>query len=226
MLPSTIRAVAFDAVGTVMFPNPPAADVYSETALQHGIVISPTEVSVQFRAAIRREDEIDRTAKWVTSEARERERWWRIVTDALPGVPASCFNELFAHFAKPGSWKVPAEVGPVLEALANRGIKLGLASNYDSRLRPVLEGLPQLQPLADRVVVSSEVGVRKPGGEFFKAVTEAMDELPERIAFVGDDRVNDYDGATTAGMFAVLLDPANQHGEGIARIQVLTDLFT
>jgi FMN phosphatase YigB (HAD superfamily) len=32
-----------------------------------------------------------------------------------------------------------------------------------------------------------------------------MDEPPERIAFVGDDGPNDYDGAAAAGMVAVLL---------------------
>ena len=36
-----------------------------------------------------------------------------------------------------------AEVGTVLETLDHRGYTLGLASNYDHRLRSVVAGLPE-----------------------------------------------------------------------------------
>ena len=36
-----IRAVAFDAVGTLIFPNPGAATVYAEAAGRHGIAANP-----------------------------------------------------------------------------------------------------------------------------------------------------------------------------------------
>ena len=48
---------------------------------------------------------------------------------------------------------------------------------------------------------------------------------PERIAFVGDDRVNDFEGATAAGLFPVLLDPDSTPGPGNRTIRSLTSLI-
>lgn len=224
-LPSDIRAVVFDAVGTVMIPVPSAAEVYSETAWRYGVTVSPAEVATRFRVALAIEDEIDREAGWVTSEARERERWRRVVTHALPQTPPEAFDVLFAHFADPRSWRVPTGTADVLEALARHGIALGLASNYDARIRTILPGLTELRPLADRVVVSSEVGGRKPGRPFFAAVAAVMGEPPTRIAFVGDDRTNDYDGAAAAGMVPTLLDPEGRHSDLVRRVTTLTALL-
>ena len=38
-----IRAVCFDAVGTLLIPNPPAVEVYVDFATRHGLVISGAE---------------------------------------------------------------------------------------------------------------------------------------------------------------------------------------
>ena len=48
----------------------------------------------------------------------------------------------------PQAWRCEPEAGAVLEELAARGYRLGVASNYDRRLRPVVEGLPALRRLA------------------------------------------------------------------------------
>ena len=39
-----IRAVAFDAVGTLIFPNPGAATVYAEAAARHGMSMDPADI--------------------------------------------------------------------------------------------------------------------------------------------------------------------------------------
>jgi putative hydrolase of the HAD superfamily len=225
MLPPSIRAVVFDAVGTVLFPDPAAADVYAETARRFGLDVSPTDLTTRFLPALAAEDGIDRAAGWVTSEVRERIRWQRIVTTVLPGASPACFDHLFAHFADPAAWRVADGAEAVFDALAARGLKLGLASNYDARLRAVLAGRPELRPLAGRVVVSAEVGVRKPGRAFFHAVEDAVGEPPGRIAFVGDDRANDFDGAVAAGMYAVLFDPADRHPAVAPRVRALAELL-
>jgi putative hydrolase of the HAD superfamily len=225
MLPPSIRAVVFDAVGTVLFPDPPAAVVYAETARRFGLKVSPTDVTARFFPALAAEDAIDRAAGWVTSEARERIRWQRIVTTVLSGSSPECFDQLFAHFADPAAWRVADGAEAVFEALTARGLKLGLASNYDARLRAVLSGRPELRPVAGRVVVSSEAGVRKPGRAFFHAVEDAVAEPPGRIAFVGDDRANDFDGAVAAGLFAVLYDPADRHPAVAPRVRTLSELL-
>jgi putative hydrolase of the HAD superfamily len=85
-----------------------------------------------------------------------------------------------------------------------------MGTNYDSRVRSVIAGLPGLAPLQDRVVVSAAIGFRKPAPEFFQEVARTMGCEPRHVLFVGDDVENDFEGASAAGMEAVLLDPRGQ----------------
>src|SRR6478736_3784360 len=97
------------------------------------------------------------------------------------------------------------EAAPVIDSLGRRGFILGIGSNYDARLRTVLDGFPALARLEERMVISSEVGYRKPAREFFRAVVRRAGCEAGEILFVGDDRANDYEGATAAGLQALLL---------------------
>jgi putative hydrolase of the HAD superfamily len=220
-----IRAVFFDAVGTVLFPDPGAPHVYAETAAAFGLPADPAAVLAKFKAAFRREEEVDRAGGWVTSEQREEDRWRAIVAESLPGAPAGVFESLYGHFARPEAWRVPDGTAAMLEELAARGVVLGLASNYDSRLETVLAGRPELAWLRGRVVISSQVGVRKPGAGFFTEVLARAGCEPGEILFVGDDVENDYEGATAAGFRAVLLDPAGRWPEVARRVKRLDEVL-
>lgn len=219
-----VRAVFFDAVGTVLHPEPGAPAVYAAAAERFGLTADPAVILARFREAYLREEAADRAAGWLTSEGREVERWRAIVAESLPGSPAACFDDLYGHFAGPAAWRVPADAPPLFAALAARGLTLGLASNYDSRLEAVLAGRPELAPLAGRVVVSSRVGVRKPGAGFFAAVASAAGCRPDEILLVGDDLDNDFRGATAFGMRAVLLDPRGRYADVTPRIAALAEL--
>jgi putative hydrolase of the HAD superfamily len=227
LVPPNVRAVFFDAVGTLLFPDPPAPVIYAEVARRHGLALSPTEVRERFVAAYRLEEDADVAREWVTSEARERDRWRRIVTETLEGAadPEACYAHLFDHFARPEAWRVSPDASDVFAALRARDLLLGLGSNYDDRLWSVLAGFPELAPLRDRVLISSAVGVRKPGAAFFREAARAAGCDVSDVLFVGDDLGNDYEGATAAGMPAVLLDPHGKHPEIAQRIGRLAELL-
>jgi len=227
-IPPNTRAVFFDAVGTLLFPEPSAPVVYAETARRFGLVLSQGDVRTRFVAAYHVEETADAGTDWTTSEERERERWRRIVTDTLVGVtdPDGCYRHLFDHFAQPGAWRVAHDAADVFAALRARGFRLGLGSNYDERLWSVLAGFPELAPVCDRVLISAAVGVRKPGEGFFRAVARAAECSVSDVLFVGDDFGNDYEGATAAGMPAVLLDPHNRYPDVPHRIASLIELLS
>lgn len=221
-----VRAVAFDAVGTLIFPTPGAATVYAEVAARHGLAVNPAEISPKLWQQFRLEEDIDRAAGWVTSERREEDRWRNIVLAALPGATDELFRELYSHFARPTSWSVPPDAAERLASLRSRGFLTGMASNYDSRLSAVVNGTPALAPVRDRLVISSLVGVRKPGPAFFSnGVVPAMGVPAGEILFVGDDPENDYLGATAAGMRAVLLDPEGKSPTVRDRVAGLRELL-
>jgi putative hydrolase of the HAD superfamily len=223
-----VRAVFFDAVGTLIRPEPPAPVVYAAVGRRFGSRRDAADIAVRFGEAFRREEAWDRAQGLQTSEAREFQRWRRIVGAVLDDVSDldACFEELFAHFGRPGAWACDAEAGPTLAELAGRGLTLGVASNYDSRLRSVAAGLAALRP-ASHLVISSEVGWRKPAAGFFRAIEEAVGLPAGAILYVGDSRESDYEGARRAGLRAVLLDPRGEDDSAdLVRVRSLSRLKT
>jgi len=224
-----IRAVFFDAVGTVIFPNPTITEIYGDVAVRHGGQRKPLdELRQSFARSFAEQETVDITLNWRTSDARERERWQIIVASSLDDVtnPDAAFEELYQHFSRGAAWRVPTGIAGVLDSMQSRGLILGMGSNYDSRLIQVMDELTELRLLRDRLVISSLVGCRKPAKAFFEAVIARAGVPAESILFVGDDLQNDLQGAQAAGLQAVLLDP-NQRGPlDQPRIQDLTDLLT
>jgi putative hydrolase of the HAD superfamily len=223
-----IRAVYFDAVGTLIHPEPPAPVVYAAVARRHGSGLSLEQIRARFRAAFAAEEARDRAANLRTSEAREVRRWRHIVAGVLDDVTdgEACFRELYEHFSRPETWACDPQAGPILEGLAASGYLVGMASNYDHRLRLVAAGKPELRPVG-RLVISSEVGWRKPAAEFFAAVCESAGVPAGSILYVGDDPDNDYHGAERVGLLPVLLDREGRQAAAVSRrIERLGDLVS
>jgi putative hydrolase of the HAD superfamily len=213
MIPENVKAIFFDAVGTLIHPEPAAAAVYWEVGRRHGTRYDLDQIAKRFTAAFAKEEEIDRENGWRTSEEREYRRWQQIVGTVLDDVadPRACFLELYEHFSRPTAWRLEPEAPAIFRELNKRGYLLGMASNYDRRLRSVVAGLPlgQLQHL----VISSEVGWRKPARGFYSAMCAAAGLPAAQVLYIGDDPDNDYQGAINAGLQAVLLDRALRHTE-------------
>jgi putative hydrolase of the HAD superfamily len=210
MIPPDVRAVFFDAVGTLIHPEPPAAAAYAGVARALGSRLTEAEIATRFRTAFSRQEALDRSGGWRTSEERERRRWRAIVSEVLDDVcdAERCFQDLFTHFARPVAWRCDPGAAEVLTELDRRGCAVGLASNYDGRLHTVVAGFPELRPLR-HVVISSEVGWRKPSPQFFGALCALAGLPPAQVLHVGDDRVNDYEGALAAGLRALLVGAGN-----------------
>ena len=67
--------------------------------------------------------------------------------------------------------------------------------------------------------------MRKPGAGFFREAARAANADVSEVLFVGDDLGNDYEGATAAGLPAVLLDPHGRHAHVPHRVTRLTELL-
>jgi putative hydrolase of the HAD superfamily len=222
-----IAAVAFDAVGTLIYPQPAAPVIYAQVGRMHGSQRNIEQIGARFAAAFQQEELHDRQAGFRTSEQRERLRWQRIVSQVLDDVsnPESCFQELFEHFSRPDAWRTNEDAAVTLGRLAAQGLVIAIASNYDHRLRSVAAGKPELRPVA-HLIISSEVGWRKPAPQFFRAVSQACQVAPAQIVFIGDDLVNDYQPAQTAGMRPVLLSSDSKAAEqGFLQIGRLAELL-
>jgi putative hydrolase of the HAD superfamily len=207
-LKNGISGLLLDAVGTLIRPVPSVAETYAAAARRQGVVLATEEVRTRFAAHFQ-SDEIHADRGWLsTDENTERERWRRIVTQVLPEVSDSerAFWELWDHFGRAASWRSYPDVAPALSRLAARGISICIGSNFDRRLRQVVAGLPELAACAGSLVISSEVGFRKPHSSFFLAACVQLHLPPDKVLCVGDDVENDVRGAINAGLSGILLD--------------------
>lgn len=203
--PAGVRAVVFDVVHTVVEPWPSVAVAYHEAGLRHGVALDPAVIQPRFHSAWRRQEQLDAVASppFATSREREWDRWRQIVSEIFSGSAAidHIFADLWDHFGRPEAWR-PVPAGCELVLAARRaGLPVVLASNFDERLLGLAAAVEPLT-LADHVFASSELGWRKPSGEFFRAVERRLGLGPEELLLVGDDPELDVAAARRAGWHA------------------------
>jgi putative hydrolase of the HAD superfamily len=205
---NSILGIVFDAVGTLIRPVPSVAEAYTATAARQGVELPVEVVRARFQVHFEKDGVSGNAGALSTDEATERWRWRKIVMGVLPEIPHVdlAFDELWEHFSSPGSWRCFPDVNPALRGLSAQGVALCVGSNFDGRLRRVVQGLPELAGCLDSLVISSEVGFRKPHPSFYHAACARLGLPPERVLFVGDDLENDVLGAIRAGLSGMLLE--------------------
>jgi len=215
-----IRCILFDAVGTLIYPDPPVAEVYHCVARQFGSGIGIAEIRDRFTAAM----QASYCCGGPTSEDNERQRWRQIVSAVITDVPHAIdavFEELWQHFAQPQHWRAYDDVALVLGDLCSRGFKIGLASNFDGRLKAIVAAHGALAS-CDAVFVSTDLGYSKPDARFFREIEQKLGLAPAEVALVGDDEINDVQAATAAGWRSIHLD---RHCKRPSAIQSLRELI-
>ena len=114
------------------------------------------------------------------------------------------FEIAYEHFAESGVWDLYPEVVPVLETLRSQ-FQLAVVSNFDGRLRMILEHLG-ISRFFTHVFVSSEIGADKPDPEIFRRALKLIGLAPDEVLHAGDDPVRDWQAASTAGLSIFQLD--------------------
>jgi putative hydrolase of the HAD superfamily len=203
--------VLFDAVGTLIYAEPPVHHVYAAAARDFGLAVDETAVKRRFASAFTTCGIGKRGGRENTSEAHERRRWREIIAEVFPDCQQidELFSRLWDHFAQPASWQLFDDVPGCWRRLRDRGLSIGIASNFDERLAGILPGLPPLGG-CNQIFVSSQVGWRKPARQFFRVIEQATSLEPTELLLVGDDWTSDYMGASAAGWQAVFLDRAGE----------------
>lgn len=223
----SVAGVLFDAVGTLIRPEPSVAEAYTAAARRQGVELDVPSVKSRFQFHFH-SDRVDGPQGLLsTDEATEQKRWRGIVSKVLPEIadPDRVFEELWLHFGKPEMWRVFPDVAATIQALQDAGLEVWIGSNFDSRLRPVVAGHPELAGLLPRLIISSEVGYRKPHPQFFRTACERMRLRPRQVLCVGDDLENDIHGARRAGLSGMYLDRGRRGGGDLPTVCELTELI-
>jgi len=115
----------------------------------------------------------------------------------------------------------------VLSRLKERGIRLALCSNAPFPPRQMHEQLERFQLVGyfDAVLFSSEIGWRKPDLRIFVEMLKRLGVPARSVWFIGDEWEADIEGATAAGMKAILAPGARAPESGADQLTVWSDLL-
>jgi putative hydrolase of the HAD superfamily len=195
------RAVTFDVGGTLIEPHPSVGAVYAEVARRFGIEANPDVVTGCFYRAWKERGQFDYT----------RAAWSELVCASFQDfgvISPECFSAIYEAFAEPSAWRIFPDVLPALAALRSANMRMGIISNWDERLRPLLRAL-HLSDYFEEIVISHEVGYAKPKRQIYQAALETLRLPASQILHMGDGRRENFEGARDAGFAALLLDRSN-----------------
>lgn len=209
-----LRAVFFDVGNTLIHPHPSVSHVVSEVLADEGHLRDVSAIDGllplvdEFYEDRYREDD----TFW-TSEDETSAVWvgmYSLLARRL-GIDADAekiARRVYDEFGAASRWCAYPDVEPALARLKARAIKVGIISNWDSRLAGILAGLG-LGGCIDTIVSSAEVGLHKPDPRIFELACQRLGVSPGEAAHVGDHHYADVLGATAVGMIPVLID---RHG--------------
>ena len=211
-------------------PRPSVGHIYAQGAARHGFRIPPQEIEKLFKKTWKKYGGL-RTllpADGTNQKASEKAWWERFVRETMEPFKMGrhfddFFDALYKIFEYEKSWRVFPDVEKTLSSLKTKGFRLGVISNWDSRLIPLLKRL-DLSRFFDKIIVSSKIGAAKPNPAIFRKAARLLRQNPEGCLHVGNDLEEDYRGALRAGFSAVLLNRTGKSPGRNVQIRSVSEL--
>ncbi len=207
-----IEAVFFDAGETLLSPNPSWSELSVVKLRERGHDLTVEQMREAWRHVgdYFLEAAENRLMFWTSHEASKK-FWTRLYLDQLDflGIDdEGAALVLYDTFSEPANYRLFDDTIPTLTALAERGLKLGVISNFERWLRDMLKHF-ELIDRFDVVAISGDLDLEKPDPRIFEWAMRQMDTTPEVSLHVGDSPNFDAEPAHELGMIGVLLD---RHG--------------
>ena len=211
LMPRRITSIFFDAAGTLFAVNGSVGEIYARIAHEHGKDVSVKDLEAGFRRCFAGAPPMAFPGAAPDQILDLEKKWWRDVVHSVfaPLGPFPQFTEyfdaLFSYFARADAWQLYPETMLTLTTLREQGFRLGVISNFDSRLFGLLEGF-SVTRFFDPIVISTRAGAAKPNVAIFMQALASHSLRAEEALHVGDSLDADVVGAKTAGLTPVLVD--------------------
>jgi putative hydrolase of the HAD superfamily len=218
-----LRAVTFDVTGTLIH-CPRLGEIYAEVLARHAVEASAAGIARLF-------PEVYRELACATPAFADRfsghpggaRGWWGDLVQRLCArlgvgeLSPFAVAELYQRFEHADAWTIYSDVVPSLGALRAAGLRLGIVSNWDERLERLLANL-DLARWFEVVVRSSAIGLAKPHPTIFRLALEQLGVPAEETLHVGDQKIEDLEGARGAGLNALLLHRRTTDDQALAAL--------
>jgi putative hydrolase of the HAD superfamily len=205
------KAVFFDAGNTLLHPHPSVEQVCHEVFSRAGHIVEFDAI----RKAVDAGDRYYEMRYWQDdsfwlSESEAAGMWVETYTlvareVGINGDGRRLAHEIYNEFGFHHRWQLYPEVCATLQGLHDRGLNIGIISNWDSRLPDLCAGIGITKYL-DFVLSSAVVGRMKPQPDIFYMALERAGVVPEEAIHVGDHYYADVLGSRSVGITPVLVD--------------------
>lgn len=224
----SVRAIFFDVDFTLIYPGPTfQGEGYARFCMAHGFTIDPLRFDAAVKAASFILDEVEEP---LYDEGLFVHYTATIIEQMGGRGPAvvTAAREIYGQWASNHHFEMYDDVAPVLEALASRGVALGLISNSHRSLESFKSHF-RLDGLISAAISSHEHGYLKPHPSIFEAALQQAGVTAAEALMVGDSLRADVEGAVAAGLRAVLIRRSGERPAtlppGVRVIQSLRELL-
>jgi putative hydrolase of the HAD superfamily len=212
------QVIFLDAVGTLFGIRGSVGKIYQHFAATAGVQVDAKALNQAFFQSFAAAPRAAFPGVPQAQIPQLEYNWWRAVAaQSFARVEAleqfadfdAFFQPLFAYFVTADPWELYAEVPQVLAAWQAAGIRLGVLSNFDSRLHQVLQAL-EIRHFFSSVTISTQVGAAKPEPDIFTAALQEQSlqdlDSPNQAWHIGDSWSEDVVGAHAAGLTPIWLN--------------------
>ena len=198
-----VEAVLFDVDFTLVKPGPLLGpEGYRAAGEHHGLTLDPTRYPEARAAAV---EDLEHHPELEHDE----EIWIRFTEDIVRGMGGDgprvreVAEAITAGWLHSANFELYEDVLPVLAALRESGIRIGLVSNTSRDLTAFVN---HFALDVDAWISSGVHGKVKPSPTIFLAALELLGVEAAAAVMVGDSPLDDVEGARALGMRAYLID--------------------
>ncbi|MBC2608209.1 HAD-IA family hydrolase [Pelagicoccus albus] len=222
----SIKAVTFDAAHTLYHPYPSVGAIYREVMQRHGLAYPADQLQEGFKRAFRC---VSKDRSILDGERREWSYWKSIVGESIshfsppPEDFDALFEDIWEEFSHGDRWRAEPTAAATLDALRKRGYQTALLTNWDSRVRQVVEETG-FSDKFDALFISSEIGFEKPDPKIFQHCQRELNLAPHEILHVGDSLQHDIEGARNSGWHALRICGEEEKTSSASNVPTIKDI--
>ena len=227
-----IRVITFDFYNTLVKFWPPLEEIQQVACWKMGLSVSREAIRRGYAKAdilFNRANEDEPLSQRSPERRLEFFAGYEQVILETAGVPVTTglAREIWGlAIAVPKEFTPFEDTMPALEALRERGYRLGVITNLRADLEPLILRAG-LEGILDFSVTSAQAGIEKPHPPIFREALRRAGAAPEEVLHIGDQVRSDVAGARDMGMRAALLDRGGWHEpvEGCPKISQLGEII-
>ena len=218
-----IKNVLFDYVNTLAYISPTREEILQKFIKEN----SQKEVKIiDITTAFKEVDELTPySSVQINTEAKKQDFYDSYNKKLFDKLGLVCYNNFYRYYKNiKKEWVLYPDAFKTICVLKDKGIKVGVVSNFDKHLDMIAKKL-SIYDLMDMFVVSAQVGLEKPDVEFYRHVKDMYNLDTTVTIYVGDSYNLDYIPSRQTGYDSYLIDRDNFYPDTLKKISSLSEII-